>query len=318
MAEAPARRGGPGRAGDDGPPRLLRRVAGALDRKLTVLFLLPGMLCLALVILYPLGYNVWTSFTDKNLQFPGDKLIGFGNYVSILADSRFWNAALRSVSWTVASVLGQFAIGLLAALALERVTRGRTVLRVILIVPWTFSPIVMAFVWRYMLDGLGGVLNAVLLELHLIDKSVAFFGEAGTALPSATLVNIWFGYPFMMLALVAGIQAIPRELYEAAVVDGASYWRTVFSITLPALRPIVGTLIVLRTIWVFNNFDIIYLTTGGGPRDASTTLPVYAFNVGWNNFDVGRMAAVAVVMTIVLLAVTAVYMRLLRFEEERT
>jgi len=131
-------------------------------------------------------------------------------------------------------------------------------------------------------------------------------------MPAMVLITAWFGFPFMMVAITAALATIPQELYEASKVDGASLWQEFRFVTLPLLRPILGSLVILRTIWLFNNFDFIFLTTGGGPVTATTTLPVYAFQVGWQRFDVGRMAAVSVIMMALLSLILFAYMRMLR------
>lgn len=296
----------------------LRSCTAAADRNLGLLLLLPGLVCLAVVIVYPVVYNLAFSFTNKNLTYPNTSFVGLENYLEALGDTAFWGALVRTLVWTFASVGGQFLLGLTAAIALDRVRHGGTPFRLLLIVPWTFPAIVMAFSWRFMLDSIYGVTNAVLMALHLIDQPVAWFANPDVAMPAVVVMNIWFGFPFMTVVVLAGLQAIPKELYEAARVDGASFVKELRHVILPGLRGVAATVIVLRTIWVFNNFDFIYLTTGGGPTDATTTLPVYAFQVGWLERDVGGMAAVAVVMIAVLLTIVALYQRAFRAKEEGT
>lgn len=287
-------------------------VAGWLDERLPQLFLLPGLACLSLVIVYPIAYNLVIAFTDTSLVYPDAAFVGLENFSVTLSDAVFWNAAYRTLQWTVLSVLGQMLVGLLAALALERVTRGRAAFRLILIVPWAFPAIVMAFGWRFMLDPLYGVANHLLLIFGWVDAPIAALSQRAFAMPILVLMNVWFGFPFMMVAIVAGLAAIPRELYEAARVDGANWWQELRYVTLPALWQIISVLVVLRTIWVFNNFEFVFLTTGGGPVDATTTLPIYAFQIGWQRYDLGRMAAVAIIMIALLSVLLALYTRLLR------
>lgn len=281
-----------------------------LNKYWVAVFLLPGMLWMGGLLAYPIAQNIWQSFTNRNLQFADSKFVAFDNYAWVLQDPNFWQAAGNSLIWTALSVTGQLLIGLAGALALEKVARGRWLYRLLLILPWTFSSVVMAAVWRLMLDALYGIINGYLTWANIIDQPLSWFGDARTALGSAIVVNIWFGVPFMLLSLVAGLQTISKDLYEAAAVDGAGYWRQTWFITLPGLAPIISTLVVLRTIWVINNFDIVFLTTGGGPSNASMTLPVYAYNVGWANFEVGRMAAVSVILTMLLVICAIAYFKL--------
>ena len=293
-----------------------RAAANAIDARLPQLFLVPGIVCLILVIAYPVAYNLVVSFTDASLIYPGLTFVGLENFETTLKDPAFWTAALHTLQWTVLSVAGQLLLGLGAALALERISGGRTAFRLALIVPWAFPAIVMAFGWRFMLDPLYGVANHVLMIVGAIDAPMAPLSERPLAMPIVVLMNIWFGFPFMMVSIIAGLATIPHELYEAARVDGARLWQEFWYITLPGLWQIIGVLVVLRTIWVFNNFEFIFLTTGGGPVDATTTLPIYAFQVGWQRYDLGRMAAVAIVMIALLSLLLAIYVRLLRRRDQ--
>lgn len=288
-----------------------RGIAAWLDERLAILFLIPGLACLSAVILYPVAYNAIVGFTNASLMFPGWRFIGAANFEATLVDPLFWRATVNTLVWTAASVAGQLLLGLVAALALEQVTIGRTTLRLALIVPWAFPSIVMAFAWRYMLDPLYGVGNYLLMVIGLIDEPRQWLGSPDFAMPTVIVMNIWFGFPFMMVAIVAGLQTIPQELYEAADIDGANAWQKFRYVTLPALWQVIATVVILRTIWVFNNFDFVFLTTGGGPIDATTTLPVYAYNIGWQQYDIGRMAAVALLMMIMLGFILAIYFRLL-------
>ena len=291
-------------------------VGSWLDRQLGVLFILPGLICLLIVIAYPVVYNLFYSFTDKSLIYPNFIFVNFENFTSTLGDPDFWDAVRVNIIWTLASVGIQLLLGFIAALSLEQIRRGQTLFRVLLIIPWTFPSIVMAFVWRWMFDGLYGVVNYFLLLLGLIPTAIAWFGTPDTALGTVIAMNFWFGFPFMMVAILAGLQTIPSEHHDVATIEGANYLQRLRYVIFPALRGIVGILVVLRSIWVFNNFDFIYLTTGGGPGNLTQTLPIYAFHIGWLQYQVGRMAAVAILMMVVLGFITFIYFRLLRIEEE--
>lgn len=290
-------------------------IAQRLDRRTHLLLIVPGLVLLALIVVYPVVYNVANSFTNLNLSFPVTSWVGLENYVRVIADPAFYAAIGRTLVWTVASVAGQLLLGFIAALALQSLRSGQTAFRVGLIIPWAFPSIVLAFSWKFMLDPMYGVVNDVLMRIGLISEPIAFLGNANTAMPSLIAMNIWFGFPFMMVALLAGLQSIPTEQYESARVDGAGFWGELLHVTIPGLRGLIGSLVVLRTIWVFNNFDFVYLTSGGGPIDATQTLPLYAFQIGWTSFNVGRMGAVSVVTLIILAAITAIYLRLFRTRE---
>jgi multiple sugar transport system permease protein len=291
-------------------PRLLRR----LDAHATLLLVLPGVVLLLAVIGYPVAYNIVNSFTNRNLSFPVTDWVGLANYAAVLSDPAFWSAIVKTLVWTAGSVAGQLLVGFAGAVALQNIRWGQAPLRLALIVPWAFPSIVLAFSWRFLLDPLYSVLNDVLMRVGVISEPVAWLGQSSTAMPSLIAMNVWFGFPFMMVALLAGLATIPVERYESARVDGATYWQELRFVTLPALRRLIGALVVLRTIWVFNNFDFVYLTTGGGPVTSTQTLPVYAFQVGWASYDIGRMAAVCVAMLALLVLIIGGYLRLVRIE----
>lgn len=165
------------------------RLAGWLDERLAILFLIPGLVCLSAVILYPVAYNAVVGFTNASLMFPGWRFVGTANFEATLADPLFWRATLNTLVWTAFSVAGQLLLGLVAALALEQVTLGRTTLRLALIVPWAFPSIVMAFAWRYMLDPLYGVLNFLLMSLGLIDAPRQWLGSPDLAMPTVSTLR---------------------------------------------------------------------------------------------------------------------------------
>jgi multiple sugar transport system permease protein len=293
---------------------VVTRLLSAFDRHFQLLFILPGLLCLVGIVAYPVVWNLVAAFTNASLIYEGWRFTGLDNFRLVLADAEFVTSTFRTLVWTFASVALQLLVGLVAALCLEKVTAGRSLLRMALIVPWAFPAIIMAFAWRYMLDASYGVANYFMMVLGLIGMPHAWLGETETAMVALIAMNVWFGFPFMMVAMIAGLQTIPRELYEAARMDGASPWQEFLYVTLPGLKGIVATLATLRTIWIFNNFEFPYLTTGGGPIDATTTLPIYAFKVGWTQYELGRMAAVSVLMLAMLTVTTVLYLRLLREE----
>ncbi len=293
-----------------------RALLSWMDHRTHLLMVIPGVGLLLAMVAYPVGFNVWNSFTDRNLSFPTSEWVGLANYERVLTDAAFFSAITRTLVWTFSSVAGQLLLGFIGAVALQAVRRGQGPLRLGLIIPWAFPSIVLAYSWKFMLDPIVGVVNDVSMRVGLIDQPVAWLGNEATAMPAVVAMNIWFGFPFMMVALLAGLQTIPVEHYESARVDGANFWQELRHITLPGLRHVIGALIVLRSIWVFNNFDFVYLTTGGGPIRVTETLPVYAFQIGWTNYDIGRMAAVSVAMLGVLVIIIAVYLKVLRVDKE--
>lgn len=228
-------------------------------------FILPALLVVGLLLLYPVVSSIFYSFTSKHLIKPGYDFVFFDNYIKILTDKDFWMSFLTSVRWTIVSLIGQIVVGFTAALALERIRHGRGIYRTLLIIPWAFPSIVIALSWKWILNGVSGFLPNFLVKIGLCQSAPQFFSSGGLVFPTLVFINIWFGAPLIMVNVLSALQTVPKDQYEAAQLDGASPWQSFVHITLPHIRVVVGLLVVLRTIWVFNNFDTIYLITGGGP-----------------------------------------------------
>jgi multiple sugar transport system permease protein len=194
-------------------------------------------------------------------------------------------------------------------LLLGQAVFGRSVYRVLLLVPWAFPVIVTAYVWRWLLNDQGGFVTWLAMTSGIIQQPVAWLAEANTALPAVVSVAVWAGYPFMLAAMLAGLQSIPVEYHEVAQIEGASVFQELFSVTLPLLRPIIVIVLVLRTIWTFNAFDLIYLLTNGGPDGQTLTLPILAYNLGWQQYLPGKAAAMSMLMLLVLAIAGVIYFR---------
>lgn len=281
------------------------------------LFILPALLVVVLLLLYPVTSSIFYSLTNKNLVKPTYTFIGLENYIKILTDNSFWSAFFNNLKWTVASLVGQILVGFTAALALNRIRHCSSLFRTLLIIPWAFPSIVLAFSWKWILNGVSGFLPNFLVKIGLYSTPPQFLSNGGLVFPTLVFINIWFGAPLIMVNILSALQTVPRDQYEAAEIDGASPWQSFISITIPHIRMVVGLLVVLRTIWVFNSFDIIYLITGGGPAGLTMTVPIYAYNVGWGLKMLGRSSAVTVLLLIFLLCVCAFYFHLLnKWEKE--
>lgn len=282
-----------------------------MEKKLPILFLLPALLVVFLLLLYPVVSSLYYSVTDKSLLSETYQFIGVNNYKSILTDDDFWTAFGNSIVWTVFSVIFQLLVGLTAALCLHHIRRLRGFFRTALIIPWAFPNIVIAFTWKWLMNDLYGYVNAVLMNLGLIDSPILFLANPKLAMPTLLLINTWFGFPFMMVSILAALQSVPKSEYEAAQIDGANAVQSFFFITLPHIKIVVGLLVVLRTIWAFNNFDLVFLITGGGPGTATETLPIYAYLTGWQLNALGKASAVAAILLVFLLLVSLIYLKIL-------
>lgn len=291
---------------------------GFVDRHFMWIGLAPAVFCLAVVLVYPVIANFGYSFTNKSFLFPDTSFVGLKNYRDILGDEifGFWSALRISVVWTLATVALQFAAGMLAALLLNQDVPGRRFFRVVLLVPWAFPVIVYAMIWRWMLNDQGGVITWLAVAVGLMPEPTFLLGSPAAALPTVIAVAVWYGYPFMAATLLAGMQSIGEEYYEVAKIEGANAWQQFAHVTLPFLKPVVVVVLVLRTIWVFNSFELIYLLTSGGPNGATLTLPLLAYSLGWEQFLPGKAAAVSVMMLLVLAVAAVVYIRALRAQRQ--
>ena len=278
------------------------------DRNLTRwIFVLPAVIIVGLLFVYPFFSSIFYSFTNKNLIMPNYRFVGLDNYKAVLSDPNFFSAFFNSIKWTVLSLAGQVIIGFVLALALHRVRRFKKLYRTLLIVPWAFPTIVIAFSWQWILNGVYGYLPNIIVKLGLMEHAPAFLTDSTWAFICLVFINIWFGAPMIMVNVLSALQTVPQEQFEAAKIDGATSWQVFRHITFPHIKVVVGLLVVLRTVWIFNNFDIIYLITGGGPSNATMTLPIFAYNLGWGTKLLGRASAVTVLLFIFLLTVCFIY-----------
>ena len=285
--------------------------------KINLVFVLPAMLIVFLLLVYPIISSVYFSFTSKNLIRPSYKWIWFDNFKFVLTNPEFYHAFLTSIKWTVLSITGQLLVGFIAALSLNRIPKFSGFYRTLLIIPWAFPAIVIAFSWKWILNDVYGFIPNLLTQLHITKENINFLADPKTAFWIVLFINIWFGAPLFMVNILAALKTIPREQYEAAIVDGASSFQVFRYITIRHIRGVIGLLVVLRTIWVFNNFDLLYLLTGGGPSDLTTTLPIYAYKTGWNLKRLGTASAVTILLLLFLMAVCFGYFKLLnRWERE--
>jgi multiple sugar transport system permease protein len=200
---------------------------------------------------------------------------------------------------------------MVAALLMNQDVPGKRIFRVLLLVPWAFPVIVYAMIWRWMLNDQGGVITWLAVALGLMPQPVFLLGQPTTALPTVVAVAVWYGYAFMAASLLAAMQSIGEEYYEVAKIEGASTFQQFRFVTLAFLGPVIVVVLVLRTIWVFNSFELIYLLTSGGPNGATLTLPLLAYNLGWQQFLPGKAAAVSVLMLFVLALAAVAYLRAL-------
>jgi multiple sugar transport system permease protein len=282
------------------------------------LFLLPSVLYICATMLYPVAYNVRMSMEDVNIRtfLSGDApFIGLDNYRTVIDSPDFRHAIGISLIFTAGSLLFQFTLGFALALFFNQPFPGNGAIRALFLLGWLLPTVVSGSVFRWMLDGDFGVINYALRELNLIDTPRYWLIDPDTALTGTIIANIWVGIPFNMVLLLAGLQSIPQTLYEAASVDGANAWQRFRSLTLPLMRPVSLSVLLLGIIYTFKVFDLIYVMTAGGPVDATTVMPIYAYQLTFEFFRFGQGAAAATLLLLGLSGVAITYLWWSRREE---
>ena len=273
-------------------------------------FLLPAMLVTLAVVLIPVAQTVWMSlhnfvlYRPKNIPF-----IGLGNFTRMLGDETFWISLGNSVWWIAPVVGGQFLLGLVTALLLNQSFWWRGMARALIIIPWALPSVIIGLTWTWMYDFNVGVFNDILLRIGLISSPVAWLASPDITFYAIVLALIWQGFPFFAVTILAGLQTIGDELYEAADIDGATRWQRLRYVILPAIADVIATALLLRIIWVANSLDIILVMTGGGPGLATHTLPLYAFLKAYAGMEFGYAGALAISLTFILLGVVLTYVR---------
>jgi multiple sugar transport system permease protein len=303
-------------------PRSGPRPTVSLDarrRRAGYLFSLPGLVFLALVLAYPLLYNVWTSVHDVRLSEllgGSSPFVGLDNYRTAVADPDFWHAVRLSLVFTAGSLLFQFTIGFALALLFARPFPFNGLLRSLLLVAWLLPPVVSGTLFRWMLDAESGAYNALLQAAGLSGLSHDWLTDPSTSMAGVVFANVWVGVPFNMLLLLVGLHTIDPELHEAAAIDGASAWQRFRHITLPLMRPVSVTVLLLGLVYTFKVFDLVFVMTGGGPVDATSVLSVYVYEVFFKFFRFGEGAAAGLLLLLVPLVAGVAYVRRLRGEGE--
>ncbi|MDO0930996.1 sugar ABC transporter permease [Streptomyces sp. DG2A-72] len=277
------------------------------------------MAFLALFLAYPLFYNVWTSVHDVELgQLLGgaERFNGLENYRAVIDDPAFWHSVRLSLIFTLGSLLLQFAIGFALALLFARPFPLGGLLRSLLLVAWLLPPVVSGTLFRWLLDAESGAYNALFRAVGLDPLSHDWLTDPATSMAGVIFANIWVGVPFNMLLLLVGLHTIDPELHEAAAVDGASAWQRFSLITLPLMRPVSVTVLLLGLVYTFKVFDLIFVMTGGGPVDATRVLSLYVYEVFFTFFRFGQGAAAGLLLLVVPLLAGVFYVRRLRQEQE--
>ncbi|GAB4513578.1 MAG: sugar ABC transporter permease [Anaerolineae bacterium] len=296
--------------------RIARQGFRLTKRQFGFLLVLPSFLIVFVTLVYPLAYSIYITFHDMNLTRAalGPEFVGLKNYDEVLHNREFWQAFLRTSYFVFYDIFLGMPLGLAIALLLNQNFRGRGLVRALILLPYVLPGTVNGLLWKWIYDADYGSLNALLNQLGLIEEYIPWLARPTLALHMLILANIWQGTPFAILLYLAGLQTIPRDLYEAATVDGASAWQSFRNITLPLLTPITLVMAVLKTIATFKIFDIVYVLTGGGPANSTQVVSYYIFNNSFKFLDIGTGAAMSYILTLIILVLVFIYYRLLSTE----
>ncbi|HEX6337622.1 MAG TPA: sugar ABC transporter permease [Jiangellaceae bacterium] len=281
-----------------------RRSAGALW------LLLPALVPILVLSVFPLLRGMYLGFTDaragRDVEY---HFTGLDNYERMLSDELFWSSFRIGLVWTVSVTGLQFVLALGLALLLNLNLRGRWLARTLAVVPWAMPPVVVGIMWSLVYRPDAGLFNEVLYRLGLQEQGVNWLGQFSTALPAVIVVGIWAGLPVTTVVLLASLQSVPRELHEAAAVDGANAWGRFRSVTLPQLRGVIVAITTLNFIWNFNSFDLVYVLTRGGPGGRTLLPMLFAYEEAFRYGNYGYAAALGNVMVLIVAAVLVIYLR---------
>jgi multiple sugar transport system permease protein len=277
-------------------------------------FVVPVFVILILLVIWPLFYGIFISLFNTNL-INRWRFVGLRYYWDIFPNKEFHKRILTTLVFTFLTVSGHVLVGFYLAHLLNVKIRFRALFRSILILPWLFPEVVVALLWRWMLHPMYGILTLWGAKIHLIPPEFSILSSSTTAMLAVAGAAIWKGYPFMMVMILAGLQSIPRELYEAASIDGCSGIQSLLYVTIPGLKPVLSVSLILDTAWYFKHFTMIWLLTGGGPVNATQVVSIDIYKHAFEAFDYGRASSMAVWVLFCCLAMSFIFRRLLKNEQ---
>ncbi|WP_156761461.1 carbohydrate ABC transporter permease [Microbacterium karelineae] len=277
-------------------------------------YIAPTVILIGLLLVIPISVVVWYSLFDNAVTDKSPEFVGIDNYAELLSDGGFYKALVNTLVFTVTSVAAHLVLGLAFALLLNSQLIGRVSLaiyRAIYVLPWLFTVAIIAVLWRLILSP-NGIVNYLLSFFG--GEQIEWLASPTLALGAVTFINIWAGYPFFMVSLLAGLQGVPADLYEAARVDGAGAWRRFTAVTLPQIRPVIISMSLLDLIWTSQQFALIWMTTGGGPVDATELVSTFTYKLAFTRYEFGLASASAVIVLLLSMILAVLYVRHLRRE----
>ncbi|MFX0195195.1 MAG: carbohydrate ABC transporter permease [Candidatus Hodarchaeota archaeon] len=274
------------------------------------MYILPALACLAITVFGPILRATQMSFEQYILYKPDERFfVGLDNYWQLINDPVFWLCLRNTIVWVAGSVFLQFILGFVGALVLHEKFKGRGFFRSIILMPWVMPGAIVGLMWTWLYNPGFGLINDILIRLNLINDRIAWLAQPSTALWAIILANVWRGAPFFTIMLLAGLQSIPNELYEAARVDGAPMWQRFRHITIPMIRPTIVISSIIRIIWSFNYPDMIWVMTHGGPGNSSQILASYVLQTAYERLNFGYAATMSVFTLISVFCFTLIYMK---------
>ena len=280
------------------------------------LYVMPVLILLLIMYGYPLIKSIIMSLQDYKLTSSGSAPFNdFANFKKMFSDTDFLLLLKNSLIYVIISVVAQFVLGLILALCLKTKFRGRGIYQSIVFLPWAFSSFVVGLMFRWSFNGEYGVVNDILMKMGIIKENVAWLGTPGLSLAVVIIAMIWMGIPFFGIMILAALQSVPDDIYEAADIDGCGMFRKFFSLTLPYIKPTIIMTVLLRTIWIFNSFDLIVIITGGGPVNYSQTLPSYMYSKAFVSYDFGLASAFGVLLIVILGIYAVLFLKLSNYDK---
>jgi len=295
-----------------------RKVAlGASDRKLGMIMVTPILIFMLALVGFPLVNLLVLSTQKVNFLTKESAFIGLGNFANILRGTFFWESLWKTIVWTIGSLIPSSILGTLIALILNKEFKGRSFVRAFLIFPYLVPTVVVAAIFKYMFNDLIGIINHLLIKIGLLTNPINIFGSPQWAMLGVIVVSIWKFTPMIMIAVLGKLQTIPSQLYDAAKIDGCNGWQSFWHITYPFIASVLMVVMLIRSIWLFNKWDMIFLLTGGGPLDKTATLPLLLYNEAFCSYNLGRASAVGVIMFLLLILLSKGYFKLYEKAQER-
>ena len=275
----------------------------------------PMIIYLACFLAFPMIWGLYMSFTNKTIGNPAS-FVGLKNYIRLLGDPEYRRSILNTVFFTAISIAVKTVLGMLMALSLNQKFKGRNVARALLMIPWTLPNIVVVYNWRWIFNSTDGIANHIFKSLHITNSDIIWFASTGLAMTTIIVANVWRGTPFFGVSILAKLQTIPKDYYEAAEIDGAGLWKKFRYITLPEVKDVTILSALMSTIWTINEFETVWLLTGGGPNGTTEVMNVYSYKTAMRSMMLGRGIAVAVLAMPILMILISILTRRMLPENE--